>query len=252
MPGDQDGLRHDPLRPVSVARGLALVALLLPAASLAAAPTAERKVQIASFDRLRVEGAFQVTVATGRSASAVVSGDPRRLERVEVRLAGTTLVVRNLAGSSRDGAGDPSAPVTVTLATSTLAGASVLGGGALTIVGGRAQRLDLSVAGAGSIALTAANVEQADATVIGNGRIMLAGRAARARLQVSGAGGIDADGLEAGELTVRVDGPGETTARARYTATVTNTGLGRVTIAGTPKCVVKSDAGGPVVCGVAR
>lgn len=230
-------------------------ASLLLAAVAAAAPAAERRVQVGSFERLRVEGPFAVTVATGRSPSATVSGDARRLERVEVRLNGNVLVVRAAPGADRDERGN-TAPLAVTLATPALVGASVLGGGAVTVTaphsGIRAQRLDLSVAGAGEIVLAGAQAEQVSATVIGNGRIALAGRAGVARFVVNGAGKIEADKLDAGELTVRVDGPGATAARARYTATVTNTGLGQVTVAGTPKCTVRGGGGGPVTCGAAR
>ncbi|MDB5697126.1 MAG: hypothetical protein JWN21_2669 [Sphingomonas bacterium] len=228
---------------------------LLPFALLAvaaAAPAAQRKVQITSFERMRVEGPFQVAVITGRSPTATISGDPRRLERVDVRVDGRTLVIRTPAGLAREERGaesGPSAPIQIMLGTPTLTSATAIGGGALTIAGGRVPRLDLSVAGAGSIAFASAEVEQVNATVIGNGQITLAGRAARARLLINGAGRIDADGLEAGELIVRMDGPGEATARARFIADVTNTGLGRVTVAGAPKCTVKNVAGGPVECG---
>lgn len=226
-----------------------LLLLLLPGTASAA----ERPVFVSSFDRLRVEGPFRVVVTTGRSPSARIGGDARRLDRVEVRLDGTTLVVRPTIErwQERQEPATGAEPVVVTLATPLLGSASVIGGGAVTIAGGRAVRLDLSVAGAGSIELTGAVAEQANATVIGTGRIALAGRAAKARLLVNGAGRIEADALEAGELTVRVDGPGDTRARARYVATVTNTGLGHVTIAGTPRCIVRSDAGGPVTCGPA-
>lgn len=225
-------------------RILPILLLVAPAAA------AERKLSISSFERVRVEGAFQVGVTTGRSPSAVVSGDADALERIEVRLDGTTLVVRNRQEKWTGRA--PGSPLTVTLGTPVLVAAHVIGGGALTVTGARAQRLDLSVAGAGGIAVTGVDAEQANATVIGNGRIAVAGRAVRARLLLNGAGKIEADGLLASELTVRVDGPGELTARARYTANVTNSGLGRVTVAGAPKCVVRSGAGGPVVCGAAQ
>ncbi|HEU0045349.1 GIN domain-containing protein [Sphingomonas sp.] len=221
--------------------------LLLTLAGVASA--AERRLSINSFERVRVEGAFQVAIVTGRSPSAMVSGDAGALEQVEVRVDGTTLVVRNRT-EKWTAQRRSQTPLTVTLATPVLVGAHVLGGGALTVTGAKTQRLDLSVAGAGSIAVTGAEVEQANATVIGNGQIALAGRAARARLMLNGAGKLDADKLVAGDVTVRVDGAGEATARARYTANVTNTGLGRIAVAGTPKCMVRSDAGGPVTCGL--
>lgn len=222
---------------------------------LAAAPAgaADRQVFVSSFERLRLEGPYQVSVATGRSPGARISGDAAALERVEVRLDGTTLVVRPAIGRWQDA--PPSAggtPIRITLATPTLNAASVVGGGTITIAADRGARIDLAVTGGGTIALTGAQVDQANATLIGSGRIALAGRAARARLLLNGPGRIDAGALETGEVTVRVDGPGEVGANARYLATVTNIGLGRVAVAGAPRCVVKSDAGGPVSCGATR
>ena len=58
---------------------------------------------------------------------------------------------------------------------------------------------------------------------------------------------VAATGVGAGDLVATLDGPGEIAARARYTAAVANGGLGRVTVAGTPKCRVTG--GGPVRCG---
>ena len=80
----------------------------------------------------------------------------------------------------------------------------------------------------------------------------LAGRAGVARFVINGAGKIDADKLDAGDLTVRLDGPGGASARARYTASITNKGLGQVTVAGSPKCTVRGSRGGPVTCGAAK
>ena len=50
-------------------------------------------------------------------------------------------------------------------------------------------------------------------------------------------------------VAVLLDGPGETKAAARYTAHITNLGLGAVAVAGSPKCTVVARAGGPVACG---
>lgn len=222
--------------------------LLVPAATQAA----DRRVFITSFDRIRVEGPFQVTVATGRAAGATISGDTRQLERTEVRVDGTTLVVRPAQDDVRGFTPQATGVMRVTLTTPGLKAATLLGGGALAVTGGgRAARLDLSVAGTGSIGWTGADAEQVNTTVIGNGAVTLAGRAGAVRLTINGAGRIDAAALDARELTVRVDGPGEAQAQARYTATVNNTGLGRVTVTGSPKCIVRSAAGGPVTCGVA-
>lgn len=209
---------------------------------------AERTVALGSFDRVRIEGAYQVTIATGRSPDATLSGERDALDEVDVRLDGTTLVVRRAATrwASRTA---PTQPVAVTLATPNLVAASVVGGSTLHVARMKGDRIDLSLGGAGSIAVDAVDAGRAQVTLIGAGSVSLAGKATAARLLTSGSGSIDAGKLDAGELVVRLDGAGETSAAARYTAQVTNTGLGRVTVAGSPQCRVTATAGGPVVCG---
>lgn len=250
MPGQQDGIGLGPLR-VTVPAMRTLTLLLVVVA--APAPAAERKLFVSSFDRLRVEGPFQVVVTVGRSPAGRVAGDPRRLDGVEVRQEGGSVVVRAIDrrdDSARGAAKGPATgPVVVTLATPALAAVAVVGAGAVTVAGLKAARADLSVAGPGTIAVTGADAADLNATTVGTGRINVSGRAMRARLVVNGAGAIQADALDARALTVRLDGPGEVAARARYTADVTNTGLGRVVVAGSAKCVVNAVTGGSVVCG---
>ena len=91
-----------------------------------------------------------------------------------------------------------------------------------------------------------------NATVIGTGSIAVAGHVGTARLTTNGTGTIDAGALDAGELRIRLDGPGVTHGRARHTAIIDNVGLGQVTVLGNPQCTVRAAAGGPVACGTAR
>ena len=63
---------------------------------------------------------------------------------------------------------------------------------------------------------------------------------------------IDASGLDVKDLTVHLDDVGDTKASARYTAQVTNSGLGTVTIMGDAKCRLDAADRGPVTCGKPR
>lgn len=236
-----------------IARPLLLLAAATAVAITAAAPAAaaERSFSVSSFDRIRIEGPFEVRIATGQAPGAKAVADTRSLDVLDIRVEGTTLIVR-LSG---EGWGErprtaTTAPV-VTLRTPALRAAVVNAGGRVTITGMKGQRLDLSVNGSGALAVTGVETDQLNATVIGTGTIALAGRAARAQLLMNGPGAIDATALGVNDLTVRLDGTGETKAAARYTAIVTTTGLGRVTVAGSPACTVKAIAGGPVSCGKA-
>ncbi len=217
-----------------------------------AATAAERSVAIGSFDRVRVDAPIAVRIATNASPSARISGDDDAIEAVDVRLNGTTLTIGRRSGAwqERPGTAAASAPVSVTLATGSLAGVTVIGAGTVTAGMMKANRVDLSVSGPGTIAVAAIDADQASATVIGGGTVTVAGgRVRTARLTTNGPGTIDADALDAGEVAVRLDGPGDLRARARFTASVNSTGTGRVAIAGSPKCQVRASAGGPVTCG---
>lgn len=229
----------------------ALLACLLLAAP-AVAGAAERRVGIGSFDRLRITGPFQVSVATGASPGATLSGDARAIEDVELQSDGSTLTLRMRPGvAGMVGAhGVSAAPIAVTLATPSLATIMVVGGAKVKTGPMRAERVEVSIAGAGSLAIASADAAQVNATLIGAGAMVIGGgRAARARLVVNGPGGIDAAALESDSLVVRVEGLGETKARARYTADVTDTGQGSVTVAGAPKCTLHGVAGATIICG---
>lgn len=227
-------------------------AFLAAALALVATPAfaADRSIAIGSFDRVRVDGAYAVTIATGGSPHATLTGSEAQIAQTQLETNGTTLVIH--AGMREFGA--PIAtraaqPLTIALSTPTLAAVTVIGGATVSVDRLRGPRADLSVSGAGAIRVAAAETDQLNATVIGNGSVMVAGRARAARLITNGPGTIDAAGLDAGDLVVRLDGTGETTGQARYVATIDNSGLGHVTIGGSPHCVVRNQAGGPVECG---
>ena len=215
------------------------------------ASAAERTVGIGTFDRLRVEGPFEVRVVTGVSPRVRISGNSDLIEQVAIRADGRTLVVRasnNAWGERpvRPGASDPE-PLVVSLSTPALAAIASTGGGRITTGALKGDRIDLSVSGAGAIVAGGATAADVNLFVIGAGVIQVAGRTTRARLTVNGPGGIDAGALDAGEVTVRVDGTGETRARARYTARVSNAGLGRVSVLGPAKCTITPSTA-PVTC----
>ena len=225
----------------------ALLMLLVPVS----AEAADRTYSIGSFDRVRVDGPFQVQLLTGKSPGARASGDTRMIEGLDIRVEGTTLIIR--AGINGWGeqpvVGNRGAPV-ITVSTLAIRSAMVVGGGRLSVTGPvRGQRIDLSVTGSGAIDAGAIQADQFNASVFGSGSMKLGGRAAKVRLTGNGSGGIDATALNASDLILLLDGPGEMRATARFTAKVTTTGLGAVTVYGSPACTVKAVAGGPVSCG---
>ncbi|WEK44344.1 MAG: DUF2807 domain-containing protein [Candidatus Sphingomonas colombiensis] len=231
------------------------VATAIVAFALAApAYAAERSYSVGSYDRLRVDGPFEVHIVAGGSPRASAKGSEATLARLDLKVEGTTLAVRLGSGGwgEMPKAAASQTPVVVTLSTPHLNAILLTAGAQVSASKIDAQRLDLSVNGAGALALDGVRADLLNATLIGTGSMRLAGRANRARFASNGGGLIDATALTASDLTVRLDGTGETRATARYTAQVTTTGLGKVTVLGSPKCTVKTVSDGPVVCGTGK
>jgi hypothetical protein len=224
---------------------LALALLCLP--SLAHA--ADRNFMVGSYDSVRVDGPFAVTLVTGKSPSARASGSLDALDALTIRVDGDTLVVSMGAGNWTSDSGKMIVPPTIALATPRLRAAAINSGATLSIDAMTGQSVSIALNGSGTLRVGALDADQLSAAIVGTGRMTLAGKAAKGRFTISGPGSIDAGGLMVGDLTAHSDGPGEMDLAARYTADVTTTGLGLVTVAGTPSCTVHALAGGPVRCG---
>jgi hypothetical protein len=229
-----------------IARLLAIALLVLPFA----AEAAEHRYAFGSYDRVRVEGPFEVQITTGVAPGALATGDARMIDGLDIQLQGTTLIVRmGHQGWGETPVGKSITPPVITLTTPGLRAAFINGGARVTIKGMKAQRVDLSVNGSGTVTVSGADTDQLFATIVGAGTMTLSGRAARARLVTNGAGNVDATALVVNDLSILQDGSGETRAAARYTAQINSTGLGHVVVTGNPKCLVNAAAGGPVECG---
>ncbi|QHL90086.1 DUF2807 domain-containing protein [Sphingomonas changnyeongensis] len=227
-------------------RALLPAALLCFAASPAAA--AERGYSITSFDRIRVEGPFAITLATGRPVSARASGSPQALDRVQLRVEGRTLLVR--AGPAWGGAprGD-SGPIALTLTTPELSTAILLGSGRLAIDRMRGARLVLTVEGSGGLSVGTLETDTLVMGISGAGRIEAAGRARMANVLARGAADIRAAGLQVVDLVVTSQSAGAVALSATRSARVTASGLGPVEIGGGAACTVAQTGAGPVRCG---
>ncbi|MEO5494030.1 MAG: DUF2807 domain-containing protein [Sphingomonas sp.] len=227
------------------ALGLLLCALAVPASA------ADRTYTVTGFDRVRVEGPFDVRLTvTSAGASAKASGEADMLANLDIAVQGTTLIVRKGANGWGERGKPNGAATVITLVTSNLRMATVLGGGKLAVGGSiRSQRLDLQVNGTGSIDARGIATDELYVGLVGAGNVALAGRSGRAQLQTNGSGTILAIPLTVNDLIVRLDGTGETQVSARFTADLTSTGLGRIVVAGGAKCTAKAQAGGPILCG---
>lgn len=222
---------------------------------LVAAPAAadDRTFALGSFERVRVDGPFKVTIATGGSPGAKARADRATLDRLSITASGSTLVVRMGGAGWAEQPRLASAQVPViTLSTPRLAAVAISAGAEVAVGTMKGQRADLAVTGPGTLKVARVEADQLIGTLVGGGSMALAGKAGTARLWLNGTGTIAAPELIVDNAVIRLEGPGEIATHARFAAQVTSTGLGRVTVTGTPKCTVRAVAGGPVTCGAGR
>ena len=213
------------------------------------AAAAERGFTVTSFDRIRVEGPYDVTVTSGGAPAARATGSPAGLDTVTVRVDGRTLVIQRNTNAWGGFPGQDRGRVTIAVTTPGLVAALLAGSGQLDVDAMRYAKIDLQVTGSGRIALHRLETDRLGALVTGSGGLAIAGRAATAQLTLNGSGQIDAGKLEAGDATVTATGSGDVALAVRRAANVQATGSGDVTIGGMPACTVRRLGSGNVICG---
>lgn len=221
--------------------------LLLLAAAPAAA--AERRYSVTDFDRIEVEGPFQVSLKTGGSTSAMASGGSAAIERVAMDVQGRTLRIRQNRSAWGGYPGQAMGPLRIELITHDLRAASVGGSATLSIDRAAAMRFDVSLAGSGQIALAHVEADTLMVGLLGSGSIKIAGKAKTLKATVQGAGSLEGQGLSADDAEIDAATAGAIELAVRRAATVTSTGQGDTRIIGSPSCTVKQVGSGQVFCG---
>lgn len=229
----------------------ARILLFSPAALAMAMPVAaaERGYSVTDFDRVRVDGPYKVTLATGRSPSGRAFGSAAAIDGVSVEMQGRTVIVRRNSQTWGSGAAAGGGPVEVRLTGYAVRAASLNGAGSLAIDKLKGQSIDLSVAGSGALSVGAIEADRLNVAIVGSGRAKLTGKAATATLGVRGTGSIEAGALTVKDVKIAADGPGDIAVTATSSAGVVSNGAGNVAVGGDPACTVKSTGSGTVACG---
>src|SRR3954469_16176652 len=224
-------------------------ALLLLALCPTAAAAAERTYSVTDFDRVQIDGPYEVVLTTGGSSSARATGSQISLDAVTVEVSGGILRVHANRSAWGGYPGQPVEPARIRVTTHDLKSAVVRGAGSLAVARLRALRADLSVAGSGRLSVGAIEADQLVVALLGPGRIGLAGTARQMRATVQGSGDLDAADLKVDEAQVDAQTSGTIAFEARRTVTLTATGPGDVAIAGNAACTVKAADSGRIRCG---
>ena len=232
---------------------LPLLALLvlasLPAAPAAfgAPPLATRNYSVTGFDRVRIDGPYQVSLKTNVAPYARATGSQAALEGVSIRVEGRTLVVRASSGGWGGYPGEARGPVTIEVGTHDLRNGWINGAGALAIDRVKGLSFDLSIQGSGMASIADAEVDQLRVGVAGTGSVRLSGQAMKLTTTVRGTSSFEGEGLRVKDAVIGAEGPSIIRANVSNSAKVHATGLASVTLTGSPACTVKAQGSANVI-----
>ena len=225
----------------------ALLPALL-AAALAASPAtaAERNFSVPSFERIRVDGPYKVSLKTGVAPFAIASGSAEAIDAVSIGVEGQTLIIRKNPSSFGGYPGKAPGPVEIEVGTHDLSTAWLNGSGSLAIDRVRGLSFDLAVQGSGSASIGSTDVDQFKIGISGAGNATVAGKAPRLTAIVRGTSKLDAGALTAKDALIGVEGPSDVRVIATATAKIDARGTSTVEIGGNPACTVKAEGSATV------
>ena len=195
-------------------RFLALLMLALASPTVAA----PRNFTITSFDRIRMEAPFEVSVTTGKAPSARADGPVSALDTVDLRVEGRTLIIRQRSGWNGAGKG---VPVRISLGTPDLRAASLIGSGRLLIDRMGGLSVNLGLAGPGQLKVADLRSDRVELLAGGSGTVTLAGAVKTGRIGAEGSIVLDAAALQAEQLVIVAAGSAEVRASARRSVNLT-------------------------------
>jgi len=216
-----------------LASAAALAALPAPAAA------ATRNFGITSFDKVRIDGPFRVTLTTGVAPFARASGSPAALERVAIEVRGNTLVVHNQLGSWGGYPGRDAGPVEISLGTHDLGAAWLNGSGTIAIDRVKGLSFDLSIQGSGAGGIGDVQIDQLKVSVVGTASARLAGQAAQMTAVVRGISMLDASALATKDATLGADGAATIGASVSNAVKIDATGPATIRLDGRPACTLR-------------
>ncbi len=212
------------------------LALLLLAVTATPSHAAERRFSIQSFDRIRMEAPFDITLSTNKSPTAKAEGAVAALDTVDLKVEGRTLIVRQRSGWNGEGKGSP---IRLTIGTPELSAATLIGSGRLQVDRMRGLSVSLALAGPGLLKVADLRADRLNLVAGGSGSVALAGAIKTGNVSSEGSVVLDAAGLAAEELVLVATGSSELRAAARRSVTVTASGASTVTLQGPVACIQK-------------
>jgi hypothetical protein len=192
-----------------------------------------------SFSKIEVGDAFDVNLTVGDADQAIVRVDDNLVDHLDVGVTGETL---HLSLKPRTSVRSATLHADVTVRS--LSDIEVSGAGQVHLSGAvTGQRLSLMVSGAGGLDGTI-RVGEANVELSGASRAKLAGTAGHLVVKESGASDLEADQLQAEDLTVNLSGASTATASVTNTVSAELSGASSLRYGGSPTFTRREVSGG--------
>ena len=192
--------------------------------------TVSEEMSLSNFDKIVVNGSFEVTYETGNAAGAVVTGSDNLVPLVNVEVNGNTLSIgfkRGTSVSRND--------VEVHVVAPSVTGYELNGSGDLSVNTVEGKFVTTKLAGSGDVYCDGVDAASVVARLLGSGDINLGGKSASATFEVSTSGCIDAEELVADGVFATVSGSGDINCHALKTLEATINGSGEICYEGSPR-----------------
>jgi hypothetical protein len=201
-----------------------------------------KPVPVASFSRIQITDAFDVSVTLGHPVHVTVRVDGNLLNHLDAGVSSGTLHLGLKPGTAVQNAtlkADVTAP--------TLSDIEVSGAGQVHLFGDLSgQNLDVSASGAGGI-VGSVRVSEADLNLSGASHATLSGSAGRLVVKELGACHLEADRLQARELTANLSGASSASVWATDTISAELSGASSLRYRGSPRFIRREVSGGSSV-----
>lgn len=217
-------------------------------APASAGPVTTQSYDLTGFTGVEVAGPDDVTIRQGDSFSISARGRKETLDRLEIKLDGTKLVIgRKREGFSFSNHDDDDLDIAITMPR--LDALRLTGSGSIDADAADGDTVEAVVTGSGDLKVAKLTGKSAEITVSGSGDIEIGGgTVGSGELSVTGSGDIDADGLVATTLEVSVTGSGNVDAQATGKADIRIMGSGDVKLSGGASCSTRQMGSGTATC----
>ena len=212
-----------------------------------AGPATTQNYALTGFTGVEVTGPDDVTIRQGSSFSITAKGRKSDIDRLEIKLDGSTLSIGRKREGLSFGGRDDGVEIAITMPK--LSALRLTGSGSVDADSVDGDAITMALTGSGDLKVAKLTGKSASLKVAGSGDIEIKGGTVETGdMGVTGSGDIDAGGLAAQTLSISVTGSGNVGAQATAKADIKILGSGDVDVTGGGTCSTKTMGSGTATC----